>query len=94
LRLNQLSNWCQAAVKLVFFVFVFWFATSIVAAGGGHFEAGFDADLAFLPWCVGVMVGGPSLSLGMEILGLERGQSTDSKNADDGALKVSLLVYE
>jgi hypothetical protein len=26
------------------------------------------------------------------VLGLETGRSTDSKNADDGALKVSLLV--
>jgi hypothetical protein len=38
---------------------------SAVAAGGGRFEEDFEADLAFLPRCVGVMVAGPSLSSGM-----------------------------
>jgi hypothetical protein len=51
--------------QTVFVFLLFGAAVSIVAAGGGRFEFGFEADLAFRPWCDGVMVVGPSLSLGM-----------------------------
>jgi uncharacterized membrane protein YkvI len=40
------------------FLFLFVTTASVVAGGGGRFEDYFDADLAFLPRCVGVMVGG------------------------------------
>jgi hypothetical protein len=82
--------------------FWFWFlfevAASVVAAGGGHFkadfEADFEADLAFLQQCVGLMVARPLLLLGMVYLGFKTGQSTESKDANDGALKVRLFSLQ
>jgi hypothetical protein len=58
---------------------LFGAAVSVVAAGGGRFEVGFEADLAFRPRCVGVMVAGPSLSLGMVILELEQDDQRKQK---------------
>ena len=88
---RRLSN-CFCFLLLL--LLLFEAAASVVAAGGGRFDDFFEADFAFLPRCDGVMVAGPSLSLGMMKLGKKTVRSTNSKNADDDALKVSLLVYE
>jgi hypothetical protein len=70
---------------------VFEAAASVVAGGGGRFEVDFEADLAFLPRCDGVMVAGPSLSLGMVILDGKQDDQRGSRTDDDGALKVRLF---
>jgi hypothetical protein len=44
-------------------------AALVVAAGGGHFEASFEAHLTFLPRCVGVMLPGPLFVVMLDELG-------------------------
>jgi hypothetical protein len=90
---RRLSN-CFCFLLFLLLLLLFEAVASVVAWGGGRFEADFEADLAFLPRCVGVMVAGPSLSLGMVNLGWKQDDQRKAKTPMMVALKVSFLVYE
>jgi hypothetical protein len=90
---SQIGAW-QLSNCFCFLFLLFEAAASIVAVGGGHFKTGFEADLTFLHWCVGVMVMGPLLLIGMMNLDGKQDSLGIAKAPVIVVLKVSLLVYK
>jgi hypothetical protein len=90
---DSINFWIGARrLSNCFCFLLFGVAVSVVAAGGGRFEVGFEADLAFRPRCDGVMVAGPSLSLGM-VSWFGFRTINESKNADDSCPKSEFIKF-
>jgi hypothetical protein len=92
---DSINFWIGARrLSNCFCFLLFEAAVSVGAAGGGRFEVGFEADLAVRPQCVGVMVAGPSLLLGM-VYWIGNRAINKSKNVDDSCPKSEfIIVYE